>query len=170
MRGISPWVAHQRCDQEPACRKEQGGGWLRPAWAWTLVAGLAAGCHRCLAGQGDDGRRRVADPARYPCYRRIGAAPAPSRWTARRGIIAGAVRGIMANDARNMSWTAPLGLRHCGTVLAAASCAARLRPDARRLHQMRRADLAAQQHWRHGGRMSRLAGAAITAENYLLTT
>jgi hypothetical protein len=57
-------------------------------------------------------------PARYPCYRRIGAAPAPSRWLARRGIIAGALRGIMADDVRNMSWTAPVGLGHCGgTVL-----------------------------------------------------
>jgi hypothetical protein len=53
-------------------------------------------------------------PARYPCYRRIGAAPAPSRWLAGRGIIAGAVRGIMADDVRNMSWTAPQGLGHCG--------------------------------------------------------
>jgi hypothetical protein len=57
-------------------------------------------------------------PARYPCYRRIGAAPAPSQWIARRGIIAGAVRGIMADDVRNMSWTAPQGPGHCGgTVL-----------------------------------------------------
>ena len=57
-------------------------------------------------------------PARYPCYRRIGAAPAPSQWPAGRGIIAGAVRGIMADDVRNMSWAAPLGPGHRGgTVL-----------------------------------------------------
>ena len=57
-------------------------------------------------------------PARYPCYRRIGAAPAPSRWRVKRGIIAGAVRGIMADDVRNMSWTAPRGLgRRGGTML-----------------------------------------------------
>jgi hypothetical protein len=56
-------------------------------------------------------------PARYSCYRRIGAAPAPSRWLARRGIIAWAVRGIMADDVMTMSWTASLGLRHCGTVV-----------------------------------------------------
>jgi hypothetical protein len=31
-----------------------------------------------------------------------------------RGIIAGAVRGIMADDVRTMSWTAPQGLGHCG--------------------------------------------------------
>ena len=53
-------------------------------------------------------------PARYSCYRRIGAAPAPSRWLARRGIIAGAVRGIMADDTGNMSWTAAQGLGRCG--------------------------------------------------------
>jgi hypothetical protein len=56
-------------------------------------------------------------PARYPCYRRIGAAPAPSRSLARRGIIAGVVRGIMTDDARIMSWTALGwlgGPRHCG--------------------------------------------------------
>jgi hypothetical protein len=52
--------------------------------------------------------------ARYPCYRRIGAAPALSRWTAKHGIIAGVVRGIMADDARAMSWTVPRGLSHCG--------------------------------------------------------
>jgi hypothetical protein len=57
-------------------------------------------------------------PARYSCYRRIGAAPAPSRWLAKRGIIAGAVRGIMADDVRNMSWTALRGLdRRGGTML-----------------------------------------------------
>jgi len=33
---------------------------------------------------------------------------------ARRGIIAGAVRGIMADNARNMSWTASQGPGHCG--------------------------------------------------------
>jgi hypothetical protein len=53
-------------------------------------------------------------PARYSRYRRIGAAPAPSRWLAWRGIIAGAVRGIMANDVTTMSWTAPRGLGRCG--------------------------------------------------------
>src|SRR3984957_16642062 len=53
-------------------------------------------------------------PARYPCYRRIGAAPAPSRSLARRGIIAGAVRGIMADDAGTVSWTALGGPRHRG--------------------------------------------------------
>jgi hypothetical protein len=56
-------------------------------------------------------------PARYPCYRRIGAAPAPSRRTAISGIIAGAVRGIMAEDIRNMSPAAPCGFGHCGTAM-----------------------------------------------------
>jgi hypothetical protein len=53
-------------------------------------------------------------PARYPCYRRIGAAPAPSPRLARRGIIAVAVRGIMADGLQTMSWTAAGGLGHCG--------------------------------------------------------
>src|SRR5580693_5836028 len=56
-------------------------------------------------------------PARYSRYRRIGAAPAPSRWTARRAIIAGAVRGIMANDVKNMSWTGPRGLSRSGITM-----------------------------------------------------
>jgi hypothetical protein len=53
-------------------------------------------------------------PARYPCYRRIGAAPAPSRWLAERGIMAGAERGIMPDDVTPMSWTASRGLSRCG--------------------------------------------------------
>jgi hypothetical protein len=41
----------------------------------------------------------------------------PSRWTARRGIIAGAVRGIMADDVGNMSSAAPGGLRRSGIAM-----------------------------------------------------
>jgi hypothetical protein len=53
-------------------------------------------------------------PARYSRYRRIGATPAPSRRLAGRGIIAGAVRGDMADNIRTTSWTALSGLSHCG--------------------------------------------------------
>src|SRR5580693_5070098 len=67
----------------------------------------------CERTGGGSRRSKIMEiPARYPCYRRIGAAPAPSPWLARRGIIAGAVRGIMADDVRTMSWTASRG--HCG--------------------------------------------------------
>src|SRR5580692_4864154 len=69
----------------------------------------------CIRMGGGSRRSKIMEIwARYPRYRRIGAAPAPSRWKARRAIIVGAVRGIMADDARTMSWTVLRGLSHCG--------------------------------------------------------